>query len=231
MRPSTGSLEATSQVGQTLVCAGLQSGPQVGAALLLVPLAILLTSCRQDMHDQPRYRPLAASGLFPDGRSARPVVDGTVARGNLRTDARMYKGKDGDKFTGTLPVPLTRALLDRGRNRFNIYCTPCHGRLGDGEGMVVQRGFKHPPTYHQDRLRNQPAGYIFDIITNGYGSMISYAARVPVEDRWAIVAYVRALQLSQNANINDVPPADRASLDAQAPPGAQAAKPAQEAHH
>ena len=194
--------------------------------LLLVPVLLASLACRQDMHDQPRYRPLAEASLFADGRSARPSVDGTVARGYLRTDARMYKGKDGDNFVSTLPVPLTRALLDRGRNRFNIYCTPCHGRLGDGEGMVVQRGFKHPPTYHQDRLRNQPVGYIFDVITNGFGSMISYANRVPVEDRWAIAAYVRALQLSQNSNVADVPPADLAALNA--PP---APKPAQETHH
>jgi len=193
---------------------------------LLLPLVLTLVACRQDMHDQPRYRPYAESKFWPDQRSARPVVDGTVARGYLKTDTKFYKGREGDAFVTQIPVPVTKELLERGQNRFNIYCTPCHGRLGDGEGMVVQRGFQHPPTYHQDRLRQQPVGYYFDVMTNGFGAMPSYASRIPVNDRWAIVSYLRALQLSQNATIEDVPPADRPKLDAPA----QAA-PAQETRH
>lgn len=166
------------------------------------------------MHDQPRYRTYAGTSFFPDGRSARPTIDGTVARGKLKTDVRLHKGREGDAFTAQIPLPVTKAFIERGRARYNIYCTPCHGQLGDGEGMVVKRGFKHPPTYHQDRLRNQPVGYIYDVITNGYGSMISYASRIPVEDRWAIVSYVRTLQYSQNASPADLTDADKAKLDA-----------------
>ncbi len=187
--------------------------------LLAIPLALGLAGCRQDMHDQPRYRPLAEATFWPDHRSARPIIDGTIARGYLKTDTKLFKGKDGDNFVAAIPAsamegfPDTKAFLERGRARFNIYCTPCHGRLGDGEGMVVQRGLKHPPTYHQDRLRNQSNGYIFDVISNGFGAMISYAARIPVKDRWAIVAYVRVLQYSQNAPVAEVPASERASLD------------------
>lgn len=185
--------------------------------LLLIALpAVFLIGCRQDMHDQPKYRTYAYSEFWNDARSARPRVENTIARGQLHTDAKMFKGKDGDAFTNTIPYTVDKAFLARGQNRYNIYCSPCHGQTGDGEGMVVQRGFKHPPTYHQDRLRNQPAGYYYDVITNGFGSMISYASRVQPQDRWAIVAYVRALQLSQNATVEDVPAADRPKLD-QAP--------------
>ena len=187
--------------------------------LLLVPAlaALLLAGCRQDMHDQPKYKPSAKSAFWPDQRSARPVVEGTVARGKLKTDTRLWKGRAADgTFVTELPVPVTKALLLRGQQRFNIYCTPCHGRTGEGEGMIVQRGFKHPPTYHSDRLRQQPPGYIFDVISNGFGSMVSYASRIPMEDRWAITAYVRVLQFSQNATIEDVPEADRGNLAVQA---------------
>ena len=190
----------------------------------LLPLLaglILLGACRQDMHDQPKYKPFAKSSFWPDQRSVRPLVDGTVARGKLRTDTRRWKGRSADgAFITELPVPVTKALLERGQDRFNIYCTPCHGRAGDGEGMVVQRGFKHPPTYHSDKLRQQPVGYIYDVITNGFGAMASYASRIPVEDRWAITAYVRVLQFSQNATIDDVPAADRGRVEA-LPIGAQ----------
>lgn len=191
------------------------------------------TSCRQDMHDQPKYKPYSQSSFWPDQRSSRPAIDGTVARGRLKTDTRLWKGKAADgTFINELPMPLTKALLERGQARFNIYCTPCHGRAGDGEGMVVQRGFKHPPTYHSDKLRQQPLGYLYDVITNGFGSMASYASRIPMEDRWAIAAYVRVLQFSQNATIDDVPEADRARLTAAAAaaPAAAAPKPAGAAH-
>jgi mono/diheme cytochrome c family protein len=186
------------------------------------------------MHDQPRYKPFSGTSFWPDQRSARPVVDGTVARGKLKTNTRLWKGRGADgSFIADFPMTLTKALLVRGQERYNIYCTPCHGRAGDGEGMVVQRGFKHPPTYHQDRLRQQPNGYIFDVIGNGFGSMPSYASRIPMEDRWAITAYVRVLQFSQNATMDDVPQADRSLVQGQpvaARNPAPAATPAGAAH-
>ena len=200
-------------------------------AVLLIAVAALTVGCRQDMHDQPKYKPFAQSSFWSDDRSARPLVDGTVARGKLKTDTRLWKGRNPDgTFVTELPVPVTRTLLLRGQQRFNIYCTPCHGRAGDGEGMVVQRGFKHPPTYHSDKLRQQPPGYIYDVITNGFGAMVSYASRVPMEDRWAITAYVRVLQFSQNATIEDVPAADRAQIQTQAAVHTEAPKPAGAAH-
>ena len=174
------------------------------------------------MHDQPRYKPLARSEFYPDHRSARPLVTGTVARGELREDEGLYTGKVGKDFVTTFPFPVTPAVLERGRERFEIYCTPCHGRLGNGEGMVVQRGFKHPSSFHIDRLRAAPPGYFYDVMTNGFGAMSDYTAQVPVNDRWAIAAYIRALQLSQHARLDDLPPADRERLgSAAASPDAQ----------
>ena len=164
------------------------------------------------MHDQPKYRPLAASKLFEDGRSARPLVEGTVARGQLREDELFYAGRSGKDLAKIFPFPVTREVLERGRERYNIFCTPCHSLLGDGNGMVVQRGFRRPPSFHIDRLREAPPGHFFDVMTNGFGAMPSYASRIPVKDRWAITAYIRALQLSQNATLADVPPERRAGL-------------------
>jgi mono/diheme cytochrome c family protein len=165
------------------------------------------------MHDQPRFKPLAKSAFFGDERSARPQVEGTVARGQLREDALLYTGKLGQEFGAELPLPLDRALLDRGQERYGIYCAPCHGQVGRGDGIVVRRGFRNRPTsFHEPRLRDKPAGYFFDVMTNGFGAMPDYSAQIPVRDRWAIVAYVRALQLSQNARIDDVPPDRRALL-------------------
>jgi mono/diheme cytochrome c family protein len=172
-----------------------------------------LPACRQDMHDQPKYIPLRPSRFFADGRSARPLLEGTVARGHLNDDAPFYTGKLNDKPLDAFPVPVTRDLLSRGQDRFNIYCAPCHDRTGSGLGMVVRRGYRRPPSYHTDRLRQVPPGYIFDVITNGFGAMPDYAAQVPVPDRWAIVAYVKALQLSQHASVNDVPPELRQGLN------------------
>jgi mono/diheme cytochrome c family protein len=166
----------------------------LGSGLLLI-----LAGCRQDMHDQPRFKPLAESDFYADQRSARPPVEGTVARGQLHEDAYFYTGKIGDNPGDYMPFPVTEDVLTRGRERFNIYCAPCHSRLGDGQGMVVKRGFKQPPTYHQDRLRKAPLGYFFDVMTNGFGAMPDYAAQIQPRDRWCIVAYIRALQLSQNA--------------------------------
>lgn len=188
-------------------------------ALLIAGLAIFTTACRQDMHDQPKYKGLQESTLWPDGKAARPLVEGTIARGRLRQDSHKFQGKlAAGGFAPGLPASykVDQAFLTRGQQRFNIYCSPCHGKTGYGDGMVVQRGFKAPPSYHIDRLRNQPSGYYYDVITNGYGTMVSYASRIPVDDRWAIVAYVRALQLSQNATIDDVPESDRPKLSAAA---------------
>lgn len=175
----------------------------------------MLTGCRQDMQDQPKYIPLRPSSFFADGRSERPLVEGTVARGHLEADTAFYTGKVDSKPVDAFPFPITRDVLNRGQERFNIYCSPCHDRMGTGNGMIVRRGFNHPPppSYHIDRLRQAPEGYIFDVITNGLGAMPDYAAQIPPADRWAIVAYVRALQLSQHASVNDVPPAARGELD------------------
>jgi mono/diheme cytochrome c family protein len=176
------------------------------------------------MHDQPRYEPLEASTFFSDGMASRPLPDGTVARGHLGADVLFQTGKDAaGQPSAVLPVPADAQLLARGRQRFDIFCSPCHGRLGDGKGMAVRRGFKQPPSFHDDRLRDSPVGYYFDVMTHGFGVMPSYAAAVPPADRWAIAAYVRALQLSQRAHLADLGPADRAALEAAAaaaaPPG------------
>jgi hypothetical protein len=153
------------------------------------------------MAQQPKNRPLSPSDFFTDGRSARPLVENTVARGSVLEDA-MAVPKDSNTF----PLPLNQELLERGENRYKVFCAPCHGLQGDGNGMVAMRGMKHPPSYHQDRLRQVPNGYIYDVITNGFGAMFGYSAQIAPHDRWAIVAYLRALQLSRNAKISDLPP-------------------------
>jgi mono/diheme cytochrome c family protein len=182
---------------------------QIGLAVLGM---LAIAGCRVDMHIQPNVKPDAESTFFADGRGNRPEIPDTVARGHMRTDELLYTGKingvDADQF----PYPITTKDLERGRQRFNIYCAPCHDYTGSGRGMIVQRGFPAPPSYHTDKLRNAPAGHFFDVITNGHGAMYSYAARVEPRDRWAIVAYIRALQLSQHATIDDVPAADRQEL-------------------
>src|SRR5262249_40182681 len=148
-----------------------------------------------------------------DGRSERPLLEDTVARGHLNDDTAFYTGKgpDGKDLT-VFPFPITKEVMDRGQQRFNIYCAPCHGRAGNGEGMLVQRGFRHPPTYHSDRLRQAAPGHFFDVMTNGFGAMPDLAAQIPPRDRWAIVAYIRALQLSQDASISEVPADARGQL-------------------
>jgi hypothetical protein len=173
---------------------------------------VLVTGCRQDMHDQPKFKPYRATSFFADDRSARPLVEGVVARGDLQEDEHLYKGRENGAPATTFPFPITLEVLQRGQERFNIYCSPCHGRLGDGEGMIVQRGLKHPPSFHIDRLREAPPGYFFTVISNGFGVMFDYADRVPVKDRWAIIAYIRALQLSQHATLEDVPAEQRQQL-------------------
>jgi mono/diheme cytochrome c family protein len=191
-------------------------GRPVGMLCVLGACALLLVACRQQMFQQPSYRPYQPSSFFADGTSARPVPADTVARGQLRDDPLLFTGKDASGQDATeFPFPITREVLTRGQQRFNVYCTPCHGFAGDGDGMVVRRGFTTPPTYHSDRLRQAPVGYFFRVISNGFGSMPSYATQVAASDRWAIIAYIRALQLSQAAPLVDVPPDARARLEAQ----------------
>lgn len=171
------------------------------SALAAGVLGVLLgaTACRNDMHNQPKYKPFAATNFFGDRRSERPAIEDTVARGQLRLDDARYTGKVNGKDIDFFPIQITRADLQRGQERFNIYCSPCHGRLGNGHGMVVARGLRQPPNYADPRLVNAPVGHFFDVMTNGYGAMYSYASRVAVDDRWRIAAYIRTLQMSQNA--------------------------------
>jgi mono/diheme cytochrome c family protein len=173
---------------------GRWAGVAVVGGMMLVG-----SSCRNDMHSQPRYKVYAATEFFADGRSERPVIEDTVARGQLHLDEARYTGKVDGKDVEAIPIQITKEDLERGQGRFNIYCSPCHGRLGNGHGMVVSRGLRQPPSYHDERLLNAPIGHFFDVMSNGYGSMYSYASRVSVDDRWRISAYIRALQLSQNA--------------------------------
>ena len=196
------------------MCRSRSSTPRsLGFAAMLV---LLLVACNQKMGTQPRYQPYQPSQLFSDGTSARPLPADTVARGHLQEDTLLFTGKDANGQDSTeFPFPITRAVLERGQERFNIYCSVCHGYVGDGDGLVVQRGFQPPPSYHTDRLRQAPVGHFFDVITNGFGAMPSYAAQVPVPDRWAIAAYIRALQLSQHASLDDVPPDQRPQLEQQ----------------
>lgn len=193
--------------------------------LLLTAYCLLAIGCRYDMQDQPRYKAYKQSDWFSDKRASRDLVEGTVPRGYLREDKALYQGKKElapgatappattatDAAGNTVitsfpdaveefPVPVTKELIDRGEQRYKIFCTVCHGPMGNGDGMIVRRGFSKPPTYNDDRLRNAPVGHFFDVITNGYGKMNSYASQIPVADRWAIVAYIRALQISQNPN-------------------------------
>lgn len=189
------------------------SGRSRGLLLIAVAAVGLGSACRQDMHDQPKLKPLARSEFWGDQRGARPLVEGTVARGQLREDEYLHTGRQRGQFVDAFPFAIDRARLERGRDRFNIYCAPCHGATGAGNGMVVQRGYRAAGNLHQDRLRNERLGYFYDVITNGFGAMPDYAAQIGVEDRWAIVAYVRALQLSQHARLEDVPAARRAEAE------------------
>jgi len=216
----------------------------------IIPVLLLIaggvvSACRQDMHDQPKYRPLRPVdqvGTINDGRSARPSLEGTVARGELRDDVEFYTGKlagfnqnatkssagpasqSADQsgsaatpelqgFVTEFPFQITEDDLNKGQVRFNVYCSVCHGPLGDGGGMIPRRGFRKPPSYHDDRLRKAPIGYFFDVITNGFGNMPDYSAQVEPIDRWRIIAYIRALQLSQSASVADVPPDKRGELN------------------
>jgi hypothetical protein len=224
--------------------------------IALIASFLMLASCRQDMHNQPRYEPLQPSQMFADGRASRPLVEGTVPRGGLKRDRELYTGRRGlvrpAAMTGgaavqaapqapagnqpdasgafsfdpdlvtEFPMPITRQILQRGQERYRMFCTPCHGYRGDANGMIVQRGLSRPPSFHIDRLRQAPVGHFFDVITNGFGAMYSYASRIPVHDRWAIISYVRALQLSQGATAQDVPENERGRIQQVSPPGSQA---------
>ncbi|MBK8911114.1 MAG: cytochrome c [Chlorobi bacterium] len=200
-------------------------------------LALIATGC-QEMYDQPKVKPLSKSDFFDDALGARQPIAGTVARGHMKLDDQLYTGKApasaakpaGDSgasgaasgvpaqwatsdLSWTFPMPVTREVLVRGHEQFNVFCSPCHGRLGDGKGMIVQRGFKAPPSFHEERLRTAPPGYVFNVITNGFGVMYSYASRVPVKDRWAIAAYIKALQLSQNMDASQLTAEQQAALE------------------
>jgi mono/diheme cytochrome c family protein len=206
------------------------SAPSASSALSAVKrpvfvcvLAVVLVGCRQDMHDQPKYEPYEKSEFFADQRSVRPRVAGTVARGHLNEPTPETTGKIGAAFVATVPVAVTMDLMRRGQQRYDIFCSPCHGLSGAGDGMVVLRGFRAPTSLHDPRLRAQPDGYLFDVITNGFGAMPDYAAQVAIADRWAVVAYIRALQLSRNATLADVPADRRAELDGAPPPARPAA--------
>ena len=189
---------------------------QACARLALVALVVVgALACRLDMHEQPKYKTDDGSKFFQDGRANRPEVPDTVARGHMRTDELLYTGHVNGVAVDQFPSPVTRQRLDRGRERFNIYCSPCHDYTGRGRGMIVQRGFPPPPSYHLDRLRDAPAGHFFEVITTGFGAMYSFRDRITPEDRWAIVAYIRALQLSQHATMDDVPASERPQLTSQ----------------
>jgi mono/diheme cytochrome c family protein len=181
-------------------------------ALVFAGALLLVPGCRQQMADQPRYDPLEPSNFFTDGQSARPPVEHTVARGQVRDDEHLYEGTTGGAPASDFPFPVTAEVLQRGRERYNIYCSPCHSRAGYGDGMVARRGFGPPASLHTDILRKQPPGHFFRVITQGFGAMPSYSQQIAAQDRWAIVAYVRALQLSQFASISDLPAEAREKL-------------------
>jgi Cytochrome C oxidase, cbb3-type, subunit III len=186
----------------------------ISGLLSSILLALCAIGCRRDMFQQPSERPLERSDFFRDnGMASRPLPPHTIARGHLDADEAFYTGKVGTNLVTTFPVPVTREVLLRGQERFDIYCAPCHGRTGDGNGIIPQRGYPPPPSYHIDRLRQAPVGHFFDVISHGYGVMYSYGARVEPTDRWAIAAYIRALQLSRDAKVSDVPGQERAQLE------------------
>ena len=194
-------------IGARRSFAALRTAGQWG---MVAWLGLSALACRQDMHDQTKLEPYESSRFFADGQASRPLPAGTVARGQLREDKLLHTGMTpAGAFTAELPIPLDARVLRRGRDRYDVFCAPCHDRLGSGRGMVVRRGFKAPTSFHDERLRQAPVGYFFDVMTNGFATMPSYASQIAVEDRWAIAAYVRALQLSQNARLAELPEADR----------------------
>jgi mono/diheme cytochrome c family protein len=181
--------------------------------VLGIGLCGLLLGCRRGMEDQPKVRTLQASDFFPDGRSERPRVRGTVARGHAHEDELLETGMLGGKEADLFPFPVGAGELARGRRRFDVFCAPCHGRAGDGDGMVVRRGFPRPPSFHDPRLRAAPAGHFVAVAAGGFGRMYAFSDRVPARDRWEIAAYIRALQLSREARLSDASPSERAALE------------------
>lgn len=177
--------------------------------------ALCAASCRQDMHDAPRFEALESSAFFADGRSARPLVPGTVARGWLAEDEHLERGALDGQLAATFPFPIQRADLERGRERYEIFCTPCHDATGSGNGRIVQRGLQRPPSLHDARLVEAPVGHLFDVMTRGFGAMYDLSDRIGVEDRWRIAAWVRVLQRSQRGTLADVPAGERARLEAE----------------
>ena len=191
----------------------LGPGLRIAGVASVLMMSMMLASCN-DMKHEPKFQhPYQESDFFPDGRASRTPPADTVARDNLRLDDALYKGKVNGKEVTELPFPVTPELLNRGQERFTIFCSVCHGPLGKGDGMIVQRGFPAPPSYHLARLRNAPIGHFYDVMTNGWGKMYSFNDRISVKDRWAIAAYIRVLQLSQNGRMSDVPEAERAELE------------------
>ncbi len=201
---------------------GSQLAARSSRLLLVFAVSCLAAvgGCRQDMHNQPKYRPLRATGFFADGASARPLVEGTVARGTLQEDQAFFTGKRGNTPVAEMPFAIDEHVLARGEERYTIFCAPCHDATGSGRGMVVQRGYRQPPSFHDARLRNADAGHFFDVMTSGFGAMPDYRQQLTPRDRWAIVAYIRALQLSQNATKAEIPGGDPATAQpAPAQPG------------
>lgn len=206
--------------------------PDIRTTALSLVVLVLPGCIRLDMYNQPRYEALEASRFFADGRSARPLPAGTVARGTLLEDVAFATGMVNDStFVTELPFALTAELLQRGRERYGIFCAVCHDATGSGRGMVVRRGYKQPPALHVERLRQQPAGYFFDVITKGFATMPSYAAQIPPADRWAIVAYVRALQLSQHVPVQELPEPWRSEIGSAAAAGRHATPEGKQAAH
>jgi len=200
-------------MSRDLATRGDGSGRRAPKAAFLLLLTACAGACRRDMQDQPKYKDLRGSAFFDDHRSVRPIPEDTVARGSLDADRRFSTGMQDGQPVAVLPIPLTRTVLERGADRYRIFCAPCHGLTGDGLGIVVQRGFRRPNSFHIDRLRAAPVGYFFDAQTRGFGAMMDYAAQIPAADRWAIAAYVRALQVSQRTTLADVPESERPALE------------------
>lgn len=197
------------------MCRGKSTSWRVVMTTIAAVVTMLaFSACRQKMANQPRYDPLESSDFFNDGMSARPRLPGTVARGELVTDQFLATGKINGQVAEGYPFAVTLDVINRGHERYDIYCSECHGRVGDGNGMIPARGYRRPPSFHTETVRNQTTGHYFDVMTNGFGAMPPYRTMIPPRDRWAIAAYIRALQLSQNATVTDVPPAERAKLDA-----------------
>ena len=191
-------------------------------ALPLILISLSGAACRQDMHDQPRLEAYEASDFFADGQGMRPIPDGAVARGQLFDDEHLYTGNVNGQLSDEMPFPVTREVLERGRERYTIYCTPCHGQTGMGNGMVVQRGYRAAASFHSEAVRSRPLGHYFDVMTNGFGAMPDYRTQVSPRDRWAVAAYIRVLQLSQRAVVDDVPEDRRQELEG---PGASSPPP------